>query len=65
MRAKEHQEIYMSSSVEMCAICAWRETCNKKFSLSGRDAHCADFSEDVSIKKKPAAEEEVHEQGER
>lgn len=53
----------MASSVEMCSICAWRETCNKKFSLSGRDVHCADFSEDVSIRKKPATEEERDDQG--
>jgi hypothetical protein len=54
----------MASSVEMCAICAWRETCNKKFSLSGRDVHCPDFSEDVSISRKPDKEEEGQEQGE-
>jgi len=55
----------MPSSVEMCAICAWRETCKKKFNLSGRDVHCADFSEDVSIRKKPASEGEVQEQDDR
>ena len=49
----------MASSVEMCAICAWRATCNKKFNLSGRDMHCADFSEDVSIKKKAVKEDEI------
>ena len=46
----------MASSIEMCAICAWRETCNKKFNLSGRDLHCADFSEDFTIRKRAEAE---------
>jgi hypothetical protein len=52
----------MASSVEMCAICAWRETCNKKFSISGRDVHCADFSEDVTVTKKQVIEDEGDEQ---
>ena len=42
----------MVSGVEMCSVCAWRATCNKKFNLSGRDLHCPDFSEDISIKSK-------------
>ena len=64
MMANSIRRFFMASSVEMCALCAWRETCNKKYNLSGRDAHCADFSEDVSIKKKPDAGEEVQEQDE-
>jgi len=47
----------MASGIEMCSICAWRETCKKKFNLSGRDVHCADFSEDITINKRPAGEE--------
>lgn len=35
----------------ICAICAWRETCQKKFSLSGKDMRCSDFVEDIAIKK--------------
>lgn len=54
----------MASSAEMCAICAWRATCNKKFSLSGRDIHCPDFSEDVSISRKSETKDEGNEQGE-
>lgn len=37
--------------VNICAVCAWRETCNKKFSMSGKDANCSDFVKDVSIKE--------------
>ncbi len=33
-----------------CAICAWRENCNKRFSVSDGGARCPDFSRDVSIR---------------
>ena len=35
---------------KLCVICAWRETCRKKFSLEGK-MHCPDFSKDLTIKK--------------
>lgn len=40
----------MNTEMDICAMCAWRAACRKKFSLSGRDARCPDFSRDVSIK---------------
>ncbi len=43
----------MTSSNTICAICAWKATCQKKFSLSGKDIKCPDFVKDVSIKSKP------------
>jgi len=43
-------------NIECCAICAWRETCQKKFSISGSSMHCPEFVRDVSIKP---SEEEV------
>ncbi len=43
----------MSSTQLICAICAWRATCQKKFSVSGRDMRCAEFVRDVTIKEKP------------
>ena len=45
----------MSSTV-ICAICAWRETCQKKFSVSGKDACCAEFVKDVMIKEEKEKE---------
>ena len=55
----------MSQDVRtLCVICAWRENCAKRFSLSADETlHCPDFSEDVSLRKKQtdasdAAEEE-------
>ena len=50
----------MSAEQTICAICAWRATCQKMFSMSGRDLKCADFARDVSIKeeKKDASQKE-------
>lgn len=49
----------MSSTQLICAICAWRETCQKKFSVSGKDMRCAEFVKDITIKEE--AEEEAEE----
>ncbi|GAB4536846.1 MAG: hypothetical protein Fur0020_05150 [Thermodesulfovibrionia bacterium] len=35
--------------IELCSICAWRANCQKKFSISGKDMRCPDFTRDVSI----------------
>jgi hypothetical protein len=43
----------MKSEKELCIYCAWRESCQKKFSISGRDIRCADFVKDLSIKEEP------------
>jgi len=40
----------MESKKEICVLCAWRESCQKKFSISGKDMRCADFVRDLSIK---------------
>ena len=39
----------MKANKELCVLCAWRENCNKKFSISGRDVRCPDFVKDPSI----------------
>lgn len=41
----------MSSKKEICILCAWRENCQKKFSVSGKDIRCPDFVRDLSIKE--------------
>lgn len=46
----------MSSTKEACVLCAWRENCQKKFSLSGKDIRCPDFVRDLNIKEKKPAE---------
>jgi hypothetical protein len=35
---------------DICMLCAWRENCQKKFSVSGRDVRCPDFVRDLAIK---------------
>ena len=58
---------------DICAVCAWRGTCNKKFSISGKGLHCTDFVRDITLgseeesgeeftdfKKKPEEEEEEY-----
>jgi hypothetical protein len=35
---------------QSCAVCAWRETCAKRFSVSDGGARCPDFSRDITIK---------------
>ena len=39
----------MSNEIEVCAVCAWREACQKKFSLSGKEIRCPDFVRDISL----------------
>jgi hypothetical protein len=34
----------------LCSICAWRGTCQKKFSLPHDALHCPDFTKDVTIR---------------
>ncbi len=41
----------MSASISICSLCAWRATCQKKFSISGRDMRCPDFVKDLTIKE--------------
>ena len=53
----------MSSTQLICAVCAWRETCQKKFSVSGKDMRCAEFVKDVTIKQKSEEEESAEEKG--
>lgn len=51
----------MSAGVDVCALCAWRAACQKRFSISGKDIRCPDFVRDVSIKKEPEEEKEKEE----
>ncbi len=43
--------------VEICSVCAWRATCQKKFSISGKNMRCPDFVRDASIKPEEDREE--------
>ncbi|MDY0300043.1 MAG: hypothetical protein RBQ99_00475 [Trichlorobacter sp.] len=37
-------------NIQHCAICAWRETCAKRFCVTDSGRRCPDFSRDVTIK---------------
>jgi hypothetical protein len=39
----------MTTKRDICAVCAWRGTCNKKYSISGKGLQCIDFVRDVSL----------------
>lgn len=43
------REFAMSDEKTICLVCAWREQCQKRFSLP-TGAKCADFVKDVSFK---------------
>lgn len=37
-------------SRQSCSVCAWRETCGKRFCVTDGGARCPDFSRDVTIR---------------
>lgn len=53
----------MADKVEICVVCAWRATCQKKFSISGKNMRCADFVKDVTIKEETGKEEKKEGKG--
>ncbi|MEI8173369.1 MAG: hypothetical protein WCH07_07795 [Deltaproteobacteria bacterium] len=45
----------MGTEKKYCSICAWRATCQKRFTVSidaSGFVHCPDFTRDLSIKEK-------------
>ncbi|MBN1614973.1 MAG: hypothetical protein JW950_10950 [Deltaproteobacteria bacterium] len=49
----------MGTEKRLCAICAWRANCQKRFSVSSDasgNVRCADYSRDLSIKDKDIEE---------
>jgi hypothetical protein len=47
----------MSIDRTLCAICAWRGDCNKKF-MHGNGVYCPDYTRDLTIR---AAKDEMKE----
>lgn len=47
----------------LCGVCAWRGSCQKKFSLPHDALHCPDFSRDVTIKETEKDEVEAEKKG--
>lgn len=47
----------MTMEKKLCAVCAWRRNCKKKFSTSSGGAlYCSDFTKDLSLKEEPDLE---------
>jgi len=47
----------MTMDRTLCAICAWRGDCNKKF-MQGNGVHCPDYTRDLTIRAKTQEKEE-------
>ncbi len=48
----------MSSDKTICVICAWRQTCNRKFQMDGATStRCPDFTKDVTLRVQEDSEE--------
>ncbi|HHO75734.1 MAG TPA: hypothetical protein ENN05_04815 [Deltaproteobacteria bacterium] len=50
----------MSIDRNLCAICAWRRDCKKKF-MQGDSVYCPDFTKDLSIRDKLTSQENPQE----
>lgn len=51
----------MVETVEICVVCAWRATCQKKFAISGKNIRCPDFVRDVGLKEESGKKEKKEE----
>jgi hypothetical protein len=41
----------MENDRTICVMCAWRQTCNKKFSMDGATTtRCSEYTRDVTLK---------------
>jgi len=53
--------ITMGEEKRYCSICAWRETCQKRFSITTDSrgmVNCTEFTRDLSIKDSEIEEKE-------
>ncbi len=45
----------MENGHTICVTCAWRQTCNKKFSMDGATTtRCPEYTRDVTLKPPPS-----------
>ena len=59
--ASEKRLIIMGTEKKYCSICAWRENCTKRFTVSIDSSgyvHCPDYTRDFTIKEKDIYEAE-------
>ncbi len=54
----------MSDGRTICVMCAWRQTCNKKFSMDGATTtRCPEYTKDVTLAVPPRPEKEAETDG--
>ncbi len=42
----------MENDRSLCVICAWRQTCNKKFTVDGATStRCQEYTRDITLKQ--------------
>jgi hypothetical protein len=52
----------MEGERTICVMCAWRQTCNKKFSMDGATTtKCPEYTRDVTLKPASSEPEDVPE----
>ena len=51
----------MEKQVQLCAVCAWREFCKKKYTIKAEPGsfRCPDFVRDLSIKEETEEKDET------
>ena len=50
----------MEDEKTMCVMCAWRQTCNKKFLMDGATTtRCVEYTRDLTLKAQPEDKEET------
>lgn len=59
---RKQRSVLKETVMDICAVCAWRSACQKKFSVSGKDLRCPDFSRDVTIKEQEKDQDKEKEQ---
>jgi hypothetical protein len=49
----------MENERTLCVMCAWRQTCNKKFSMDGATTtRCPEYTRDLTLKAPPETRED-------
>lgn len=50
----------MTDDRTMCVLCAWRQTCNKKFSMDGATTtRCPEYTRDITLGAPHGSQQEV------
>jgi len=56
----------MDAEKTVCVTCAWRQTCNKKFSMDGATTtRCVEYTRDLTLRERKEEEGEGDEPSDR